>query len=79
MDKELRLTSFSSSGGWAGKASIEVLDRVLGQINNRKSSEKILIEGAISNAPGTCMVLYSTEFDLSTSTAPSNKFWVIFL
>ena len=26
-------------------------------------SEKILIEGAISNAPGTCMILYSTEFD----------------
>ncbi len=44
MDKELRLTSFSSSGGWAGKASIEVLDRVLGQINNIKSSEKILID-----------------------------------
>ena len=44
MDKEIRLTNFTTCGGWAGKASIEVLDRVLAQINKSISSDKILVD-----------------------------------
>ena len=68
MDKELRLTSFSSSGGWAGKASIEVLDRVLGQINNIKSSEKILIDhkfkddAAVYKFSDNKALIFTTDF-----------------
>ena len=44
MNKDFRLTSLSKSGGWAGKASLEELDRVLGQLNINKISENLLVD-----------------------------------
>jgi len=68
MDKEIRLTNFSSCGGWAGKASIEVLDRVLGQINKSISSEKILVDqktkddAAVYKISDDKAIIFTTDF-----------------
>lgn len=68
MDKEIRLTSFSRCGGWAGKASIEVLDRVLGQINKSISSEKVLVDqktkddAAVYKISDEKAIIFTTDF-----------------
>lgn len=68
MEKEIRLTSFSSCGGWAGKASIEVLDRVLSQINKSISSEKILVDqktkddAAVYKVSDEKAIIFTTDF-----------------
>lgn len=68
MSKEIRLTSFSSSGGWAGKASIEVLDRVLGQLTNMKTSNKILVDqstrddAAVYKISEDRAIIFTTDF-----------------
>ena len=68
MDKEIRLTNFSTCGGWAGKASIEVLDRVLGQINKSFSSDKILVDqktkddAAVYKITDDKAIIFTTDF-----------------
>ena len=68
MDKEIRLTKFSTCGGWAGKASIEVLDRVLGQINKSFSSDKILVDqktkddAAVYKITDDKAIIFTTDF-----------------
>ena len=68
MDKEIRLTNFSTCGGWAGIASIEVLDRVLGQINKSFSSDKILVDqktkddAAVYKITDDKAIIFTTDF-----------------
>ena len=68
MNKDFRLTSLSKSGGWAGKASLEELDRVLDQLNINMISENLLVDhttkddAAIYKVSETNAIVFTTDF-----------------